>query len=104
MGRLHVQWYAQLFNNRHVAEALANTLVIGFISTAVSTILGTTAALALHKYRYKWQGLLNGLIYLPILIPEIVMGLSLLVLFPKSIYRWDGQASSSPTSPSACLS
>ena len=54
------KWYAQLFNNRHVAEALANTLVIGFISTAVSTILGTTAALALHKYRYKWQGLLNG--------------------------------------------
>lgn len=36
------KWYAQLFNNRHVAEALANTLVIGFISTAVSTILGTT--------------------------------------------------------------
>lgn len=98
------KWYAQLFNNRHVAEALANTLVIGFISTAVSTILGTTAALALHKYRYKWQGLLNGLIYLPILIPEIVMGLSLLVLFLRSIYRWDGQASSSPTSPSACLS
>lgn len=83
MGRLHVQWYAQLFNNRHVAEALANTLVIGFISTAVSTILGTTAALALHKYRYKWQGFLNGLIYLPILIPEIVMGLSLLVLFSQ---------------------
>jgi len=53
------------------------------ISTAVSTILGTTAALALHKYRYKWQGLLNGLIYLPILIPEIVMGLSLLVLFSQ---------------------
>lgn len=77
------KWYAQLFNNRHVAEALANTLVIGFISTAVSTILGTTAALALHKYRYKWQGLLNGLIYLPILIPEIVMGLSLLVLFSQ---------------------
>lgn len=77
------KWYAQLFNNRHVAEALANTLVIGFISTAVSTILGTTAALALHKYRYKWKGLLNGLIYLPILIPEIVMGLSLLVLFSQ---------------------
>ena len=50
------KWYAQLFNNRHVAEALANTLVIGF---------------------------LNGLIYLPILIPEIVMGLSLLVLFSQ---------------------
>ena len=77
------KWYSQLFNNRHVAEALANTLIIGFISTAVSTILGTTAALALHKYRYKYRGILNGFIYLPILIPEIVMGLSLLVLFSQ---------------------
>ena len=80
---LTFKWYVQLFNNRHVAEALTNTLIIGFISTAVSTILVTTAAIALHKYRYKWQGLLNGLIYLPILIPEIVMGLSLLVLFSQ---------------------
>lgn len=77
------KWYVQLFNNRHVAEALTNTLIIGFISTAVSTILGTTAALALHKYRYKYRGILNGFIYLPILIPEIVMGLSLLVLFSQ---------------------
>ena len=60
------KWYSQLFNNRHVAEALANTLIIGFISTAVSTILGTTAALALHKYRYKYRGILNlSLIHIP---------------------------------------
>lgn len=98
------KWYSQLFNNRHVAEALANTLIIGFISTAVSTILGTTAALALHKYRYKYRGILNGFIYLPILIPEIVMGLSLLVLFPRSIYLWEERASFSPTLPSACPS
>lgn len=98
------KWYSQLFNNRHVAEALANTLIIGFISTAVSTILGTTAALALHKYRYKYRGILNGFIYLPILIPEIVMGLSLLVLFSRSIYLWEERASFSPTLPSACPS
>ncbi|MDU2621044.1 MAG: ABC transporter permease [Dialister sp.] len=78
------KWYAALFQNRQVLEALLNTLFVGAVSTAVSTVLGTTAAIALHKYRYRFENLLNGFIYLPILIPEIVMGLSLLVLFSQT--------------------
>ncbi len=77
------KWYLQLFENRYVLEALGNTLFIGAVSTVVSTVLGTTAAIALHRYRYKFENMMNGLIYLPILIPEIVMGLSLLVLFSQ---------------------
>ncbi len=77
------RWYEQLFNNRRVLEALINTLIIGFASTIVSTTLGTIAAIALHRYKYKMQSVINGLVYLPILIPEIVMGLSLLVLFSQ---------------------
>lgn len=78
-----VKWYVHLFSNRHVLDALVNTLFIGVVSTVASTALGTMAAMALHKYRYKFQNILDGLIYLPILIPEIVMGLSLLVLFSQ---------------------
>ena len=78
------KWYAALFQNRQVLEALLNTLFVGAVSTAVSTVLGTTAAIALHKYIYRFENLLNGFIYLPILIPEIVMGLSLLVLFSQT--------------------
>lgn len=78
------KWYAALFQNRQVLEALLNTLFVGAVSTAVSTVLGTTAAIALHNYRYRFENLLNGFIYLPILIPEIVMGLSLLVLFSQT--------------------
>lgn len=78
------KWYTALFQNRQVLEALLNTLFVGAVSTAVSTVLGTTAAIALHKYRYRFENLLNGFIYLPILIPEIVMGLSLLVLFSQT--------------------
>ncbi len=77
------RWYEQLFNNRRVLEALINTLIIGFSSTIVSTTLGTIAAIALHRYKFKLQSVINGLVYLPILIPEIVMGLSLLVLFSQ---------------------
>jgi spermidine/putrescine transport system permease protein len=74
-------WYLSLFKNRRVLEALTNSLIVAFASTLVSTILGTTAAIALNKYQYKYKNVINGLLYLPILIPEIVMGVSLLVLF-----------------------
>ena len=76
-------WYLSLFKNRRVLEALTNSLIVAVASTLVSTILGTTAAIALNKYQYKYKNVINGLLYLPILIPEIVMGLSLLVLFSQ---------------------
>lgn len=77
-------WYLALFKNRRVLEALTNSLIVAFASTVVSTVLGTTAAIALNKYQYKYKSVINGLLYLPILIPEIVMGLSLLVLFSQA--------------------
>ena len=79
-----LKWYQALFQNTRVLEALTNTLIIGFFSTIISTALGTTAAIALHRYPYKFKAVINGLVYLPILIPEIVMGLSLLVLFSQA--------------------
>lgn len=79
-----LNWYEALFNNRRVLEALTNSLIVAVVSTIASTILGTTAAIALHKYQYKYKSVINGLLYLPILIPEIVMGLSLLVLFSQA--------------------
>ena len=78
------KWYASLLHNRRVIEALTNSLIIACISTLVSTTLGTMAAIALNRFKYKFKGILNGLLYLPILIPEIVMGLSLLVLFSQT--------------------
>lgn len=79
-----LKWYQALFQNTRVLEALTNTLIIGFFSTIISTALGTMAAIAMHRYRYKFKAVINGLVYLPILIPEIVMGLSLLVLFSQA--------------------
>lgn len=79
-----LDWYLALFKNRRVLEALTNSLIVAFASTIVSTVLGTTAAIALNKYQYKYKSVINGLLYLPILIPEIVMGLSLLVLFSQA--------------------
>lgn len=77
-------WYESLFQNRRVLEALINSLFIAVISTIVSTTIGTMTALALNRYQYKYKAAINSLLYLPILIPEIVMGLSLLVLFAQT--------------------
>lgn len=77
-------WYEALFQNRRVLEALTNSLFIAVISTIASTTLGTIAAIALNRYQYKYKPVIIGLLYLPILIPEIVMGLSLLVLFAQA--------------------
>ena len=79
-----LSWYEALFQNRRVLEALSNSLFVAVISTIASTVLGTTAAIALNRYQYKCKPVINGLLYLPILIPEIVMGLSLLVLFSQT--------------------
>ena len=79
-----LKWYVSLLQNDRVLEALENSLLIASITTAVTTVMGTLAALALHRYQYKCKILINSLLYLPILIPEIVMGLSLLVLFSQT--------------------
>lgn len=76
-------WYLHLLENDRVIDALINSLIIASITTVVTTILGTMAALSLNKYRYKHQSTINSLLYLPMLIPEIVMGLSLLVMFSQ---------------------
>jgi spermidine/putrescine transport system permease protein len=79
-----LKWYASLMTNDRVLEALTNSLIVASITTVVSTVMGTFAALALHRYQYRCRTFLNSLLYLPILIPEIVMGLSLLILFSQT--------------------
>ncbi|MBA9083891.1 spermidine/putrescine transport system permease protein [Fontibacillus solani] len=74
-------WYISLFKNRHVMEALSNSLTVAIISTVVSTVLGTLAAMSIRKVNSRTKAGMGGLLYLPIIIPDIIMGLSLLVLF-----------------------
>lgn len=66
-----------------MVEALTNSLIIAFTSTIFSTILGTMAAIGLRRASGRLKKNLNGLLYLPILVPDIIMGLSLLVLFSQ---------------------
>ena len=78
-----LKWYAALFDprNRDLWEATQRTLLIAISSSAVSMVLGTLSACALHWYRTKLQRLNYGMIYLPIIIPDLLIGISLLLFF-----------------------
>jgi len=80
-------WYCQLFQNRSVIEATRNTLVIAFTSTIVSTIIGTMAALALQRFDFFGKKTSETALYFPIVTPEIVMGIGILVLF-SAVFGW----------------
>lgn len=74
-------WYEVLFKDGQVLLATRNTIIIAIISTVVATIIGTMAALAMQRYRFPFYNTSETLMYIPIVIPEVVMGISLLVFF-----------------------
>ena len=73
-----LSWYQKLFHNEKMLHAAWNSLLIGITASAVSTILGTMAGYAMYRFRAR---LLPVLILAPIAIPEILMGVSLLIFF-----------------------
>ncbi len=76
-----LKWYEELFNNREIIDATVNTLIIALVATVVSTFLGTIAAWVLNKYKTKFQQAHFGVIYAPLLVPDVLMGISFLMLF-----------------------
>jgi spermidine/putrescine transport system permease protein len=87
-GRFNFTW--QGFTLRHwqhpfggeaLREALQNSIVIGALTTLIAVMLGTFMALALVRYRYRGRGLTDGLVFLPLATPEVVLGAALLGLF-----------------------
>ncbi|NTU78455.1 MAG: ABC transporter permease [Chloroflexales bacterium] len=73
-----LDWYIRLFSNERLMGAALNTLNVAFVSTLVSTILGTLTALAMERHRFRGRTGVDAVLYLPIVIPEIVMGVALL--------------------------
>lgn len=76
-----LKWYTQLFKHREIWYALRSTLVVAVIATAASTVLGTLAAIALHKYKGYIQNMHYCLVYTPLIVPEILLGIGLLLFF-----------------------
>src|SRR5215831_10423198 len=81
-GGWSMRWYVELLHDEAMLESALVTLRIGLLSAAAATVLGTLAALALTRFgRFRGRILFGGMIYAPLVMPEVITGLSLLLLF-----------------------
>ena len=76
-----LSWYRKLFENRDIAHTLLNSLQLAAISVSASAVIGTLGAVALARKHLRLQGFMEGLVSLPIMIPEIVLGLAFSAIF-----------------------
>ena len=74
-------WYIKLFDNTALLESFGNTIFLAVVSTLLSTVVGTLAAVGMYKYKFRGKSVIDGLLYIPVVIPEIVLGISLLTMF-----------------------
>ena len=76
------RWYAELLNDRAILDAAWVTLRVAVLSATAATVLGTLAAIALTRLgRFRGRLLFSGMLYAPLVMPEVIIGLSLLLLF-----------------------
>ena len=83
-GGFSFRWYGEALGNEVIISAVRVSLIVAFVSTVVSVVLGTAVALALDRYRFRGRRALDGTVYLPIVIPDITMAVMLLVFFAQA--------------------
>jgi putrescine transport system permease protein len=81
-GGWSLRWYRELLNDTAILEAAGVSLAIAFASATAAAVLGTLAAIALARFgRFRGRVLFSGMVYAPLVMPEVITGLSLLLLF-----------------------
>ncbi len=75
------RWYGELLSNKPLIDSFKNSLIVAGASTVLAVLIGTTGAWLLHRHRYRFARAIQALVCVPMVMPEIVMGISLLVLF-----------------------
>ena len=83
-------WYGALFEDTDLLLAFGNSLTIALLSTLISLVLGTMLALLLWRFRFPGKAGLEGMLTLPIVVPEICLGVAFLVFF-STIFRWPAE-------------
>jgi len=75
------EWYAALWRDAVLVRTLQNSLIVATVTTALSVVLGTVGGWLLYRYRFRASGLLETFVVLPMIVPEVIIGVSLLILF-----------------------
>ena len=79
-----LRWYRDLLQDDAVLRSLKNSLIVAAVSTTVATVLGTAAALSRERVRYRGQRLFDGLLYLPVIIPDVTRAVMMLLFFVQA--------------------
>lgn len=83
-GGATLDWYRELANSDPTKDALWASIQIAIVSTVVSVVLGTMAALALERFTFRGRKVFDALLYLPIIIPDVTMAVMMLVFFSQA--------------------
>ncbi|MBQ4518764.1 MAG: ABC transporter permease [Clostridia bacterium] len=76
------KWYEELFNDRNTLESVKNTLILATVATVISTVMGTAAAVGIHRIRRHWyRTLINTVTNIPMINPDIITGISMMLVF-----------------------
>ena len=77
-----LNWYSQLFfKSGDLWNALRNSIVVALFSSFLATAIGTIGGIGMHWYKFRWKKYLKIVTYLPLIMPEIIIGVSLLIMF-----------------------
>jgi len=82
-----LRWYAELANDPAILSAFTNTIIVAFMSTLLSTVIGTMISLAMERHHFPFKLPLDAVLYMPIIIPEIVIALATLLFFIIVLWR-----------------
>jgi spermidine/putrescine transport system permease protein len=84
-GGASLRWYRELAGDSGVLSALRNSLIVAVVSTIAATALGTAAAIALERYRWRGRRTFDGMLFLPVIIPDVTMAVMMLLFFVQVI-------------------
>jgi len=88
-GGASLRWYRELATDTAVLAALRNSLIVALVSTVIATALGTAAALSLERFRWRGQRTFDGMLFLPVIIPDVTMAVMMLLFFVQ-VFRFAG--------------
>lgn len=76
-----LEWYVKMWSNKGLMDAFKNSMILALVTTLASVFVGTLASVGMYRYSFKGKGIIDSLLYIPIVIPELILGLALLLFF-----------------------
>jgi len=83
-GGFTTEWYVRLFDDSRIQKTIGVSVRVALVSTVIATVLGTSSALALERFKFRGRRVFDALLYLPIIIPDVTMAVMMLMFFTQA--------------------